>query len=147
NDESYSDDDRKPGEKYYYKFVSRDKAGNSSDVKIISVRIPLEESEEAIVIDEGTEPIEVAGEETTVEEKEESSSEEENSAGEEAILGDEGIQSSGETSQDVEVLGEQKTKSYIAKIQDVARAWQFWLFFLLVISFAVWYLKRRKKAE
>ena len=147
NDESYSDDDRKPGEKYYYKFVSRDDAGNSSDVKIISVRIPLEEGEEAIVIDEGTEPIEVAGEETTVEEKEESSSEEENSAGEEAILGDEGIQSSGETSQDVEVLGEQKTKSYIAKIQDVARTWQFWLSFLLVISFAVWYLKRRKKAE
>ncbi|HWQ60586.1 MAG TPA: hypothetical protein VN420_05595 [Candidatus Fimivivens sp.] len=53
-DESMTDTDVKHGEKYYYKFVTRDEAGNRSDAKIVSVTIP--ESGNGITVKyEGTE--------------------------------------------------------------------------------------------
>jgi len=55
NDESYNDDDFNLGEKYYYKLITRDEAGNTSDTKVISISIPEEEDGIAIVTDEGTE--------------------------------------------------------------------------------------------
>jgi|GEM_PF-5611610 len=54
-DDSYTDTDVKPGVKYYYKFVTRDEAGNRSGAKIVSVSVP-EKGTEITVAYEGTEP-------------------------------------------------------------------------------------------
>lgn len=81
NDEDFTDHDVERGEKYYYKFVSRDEAGNNSDAKIISVEIPIEEGTAAIVTNEGTEAVPestVLGAETNNE-----------NSGEEQVLGTE----------------------------------------------------------
>jgi hypothetical protein len=56
DDESYTDDNVNREEKYYYKLVTQDAAGNKSNVKIISIRIP-EVGGEAVVVDEGTESL------------------------------------------------------------------------------------------
>ena len=66
NDDNYSDYDVTPGEKYYYKIVTKDEAGNKSSVKIISITLPLEGTQ-IVVTDEGTEELPVGtvlGEET-----------------------------------------------------------------------------------
>lgn len=65
SDEGYTDNDVDRGNKYYYKFVSKDEAGNKSGAKVISVDIP-EGGGAAIVTDEGTE---VLPEEPIVEEQ------------------------------------------------------------------------------
>lgn len=54
NDEEITDKDVVVGEKYYYKVVTLDKAGNKGDTRNISVKIS-EDGTEAIVTDEGTE--------------------------------------------------------------------------------------------
>ncbi|HOW60848.1 MAG TPA: hypothetical protein P5548_03685 [Candidatus Moranbacteria bacterium] len=55
NDENYTDQNVKRGEKYYYKFVSLDEVGNNSDAKVISIEIPTETGSDIIINDEGTE--------------------------------------------------------------------------------------------
>lgn len=70
SDEKYSDYDVEPGEKYYYKFVTVDNAGNKSGAKALSVELPLTGTA-AIVTDEGTEALPegtVLGVETSTEE-------------------------------------------------------------------------------
>lgn len=56
NDEDYTDYGINEGEKYYYKFVSVDEAGNKSGAKVVSVEIP-EGGGEAVVRDEGTDTL------------------------------------------------------------------------------------------
>lgn len=53
DEDEYDDDNVEPGDKLYYKLMSRDEAGNTSDSKIVSVEIPEEEGGEIIVVDEG----------------------------------------------------------------------------------------------
>ncbi|KKP69179.1 MAG: Cable pili-associated 22 kDa adhesin protein [Candidatus Moranbacteria bacterium GW2011_GWE1_35_17] len=53
NDEEITDRDVKIGEKYYYKLVTLDEAGNKGDARVISVKIS--EDGEAVVTDEGAE--------------------------------------------------------------------------------------------
>ncbi|MFA5925544.1 MAG: chitobiase/beta-hexosaminidase C-terminal domain-containing protein [Parcubacteria group bacterium] len=93
SDDGYTDDNVSRGEKYYYKFVTRDEAGNASNVKIISASIP-EEGGQAIITDEGTEALPqgtVAGEESG----EEQGQGNQNSGTEEEVNTDEGGQVAG----------------------------------------------------
>jgi hypothetical protein len=130
NDETYSDDGFNLGEKYYYKLIARDEAGNVSDTKVISVVIPEEEGGLAVVTDEGTEPTEeavaVEGEET--EEGEESN---------ETIV-DDGVQTEGTENDDAEVLGEQDDNG-----NSLFNDWRFWLVIVLIGGFGWFFYDRR----
>ncbi|MFZ2984831.1 MAG: right-handed parallel beta-helix repeat-containing protein, partial [Candidatus Moraniibacteriota bacterium] len=56
NDTNYSDDNVTPGEKYYYKVVTIDNAGNKSNVNSLSIALPTEGTQ-AVVKNEGTEAL------------------------------------------------------------------------------------------
>jgi hypothetical protein len=93
SDEKYSDYDVEPGEKYYYKFVTVDNAGNKSSVKVISIELPLEGTI-AVVTDEGTEALPegtVLGAETSTEENSGTQAVDENTTNEQngRVLGEE----------------------------------------------------------
>jgi hypothetical protein len=116
DEDEYDDDNVEPGDKLYYKLMSRDEAGNTSDSKIVSVEIPEEEGGEIIVVDEGidTAPAgDVAGDatenETLTEEgltQEESSEEgsEEGNDGQGNTSNEEGVRDEDDNG---EVLGEE----------------------------------------
>jgi hypothetical protein len=55
-DTKYTDYNVAPGEKYYYKVVTMDAAGNKSGAKIISITLPTTGAA-AVVKDEGTESL------------------------------------------------------------------------------------------
>lgn len=91
DDDDYEDDNTELDKTYYYKLVSRDEAGNTSDSRIISVRTPDEEGGEAIVTDEGTEPTgtgTTGGGETGIAGEEETVSETDTEAGEGEVAGE-----------------------------------------------------------
>ncbi len=123
-DDSYTDKDVERGEKYYYKFVTRDDAGNKSDTKIISVKIPLTGGA-AIVTNEGTAvtPQEVLGAQT----------------------GNDGTQSG----QNPEVgKGENDQVAGDATVKDVSqpgnRNWPYWLAGILVLVMGAWWWRAKK---
>ncbi|EKE20234.1 MAG: hypothetical protein ACD_8C00035G0001 [uncultured bacterium] len=124
-DETFSDYDVELGEKYYYKLVSVDEAGNRSNVKIVSITLPIEEGGAVVVIDEGVETLPegaVLGQQTTNPEQ-----------------ANQGVESNGN---DGSVLGDQTGQ---ADQQDGSfqMTWYWWL--LLIILGGGSYLYWRKK--
>jgi hypothetical protein len=133
NDTNYSDYKVTPGEKYYYKFVTVDEAGNRSNVKIISIALPTEGGQ-AVVTDEGTQALPggtVLGVETGVETVAPSTEETTSPASQEQIAapqttnGDEGGQ----------VLGEETTNSS----EDSGLAYWQWLLIVFLLGGAGYY--------
>ncbi len=49
SDEDHKDTDVKLGKEYFYKLVTKDEAGNFGKVKLISIKLPKEEGEEAVL--------------------------------------------------------------------------------------------------
>ncbi|MDA3815101.1 MAG: Ig-like domain repeat protein, partial [Patescibacteria group bacterium] len=124
NDETYNDNGFNLGEKYYYKLITRDEAGNTSDTKVISISIPEEEGGTAIVTDEGTEltPQGEAGIETiaNVDNEEQGQGEEEPKV--------QGDQEGGQG--DVTVGG----------AESKCQGWPLWVWILALIGFAVLFI-------
>ena len=133
NDEDYTDDDIELGETYYYKILTTDEAGNKSDVRIIKVVIPEDETSNAVSVDEGTETLPegtVLGTETGDENKGDENKDDE------GVLGEKNQINGGNNS------GKSKDDSFWSSIFDK------WPWFLLVIILlgGGWYISRRKKS-
>jgi hypothetical protein len=132
NDDAYNDDDIELGEKYYYKIVARDEAGNSSDAEVISIEIPENEEGEAVVVYEGVEPIE----EGDVTEEEDVNVEGEKTE-EENLLGDtEGASDDGDSSI---VKGDQDQNQN-------QNNWKVWVAVIL-LGVAAWYFYQRRNKK
>ena len=70
HDTNFSDNNIEPGQKYFYKLVSTDEAGNKSGARIISIALPVVSGGTAVVTNEGTAPLPegtVLGAETSAE--------------------------------------------------------------------------------
>lgn len=125
NDETFNDDDAERGEKYYYKLVSRDEAGNKSGAKVISVEITEEGN--AIVTDEGVDNSSQG-----------SGSGEEQSGGSEE--GQQGEEIQGASDEGGTTLGEETQKGG----ENAKRT--FWIiFFLALLGLILYLLYRRRK--
>jgi hypothetical protein len=133
SDETYNDDGFNLGEKYYYKLITRDEAGNVGDTRVISITIPEKEGEIAIVIDEG---IELAERDEVVEGAD--SGEENDGVEEEATVNDEGAQVEETTDDDTEVLGEEDENG-----NSLFNDWRFWLAVILIAGFSWFFYNKR----
>lgn len=124
NDKDITDRDVARGEKYYYKLVSVDEAGNKSDEKNISVEIP-ESGEGVIVTDEGTN--ETASQ----------APQENNSAGE-----NQNINTDQEEVGEKRVEGATTVQEELPKIQK--RVWPYFTAGGVGALLLSWFLRRRK---
>lgn len=123
NDESFTDDDVERGEKYYYKLVSRDEAGNNSGAKVISVEITEEGN--AVVTDEG---VDNSSQESNLEEGQEGSEE-----------GQQGEEIQGASNEGGTALGEETQKG-----EGTAKR-TFWIIFLIALLGLIFYLLYRRR--
>lgn len=126
NDKDVTDRDIVRGEKYYYKLVSIDEAGNKSDEKNISVEIP-ENGEDVVVTDEGTENTTTA--QTT---------QENNNAGENQNGGTDQEEELGEK----RVEGAATAQEELPKMQK--RVWPYFATAGIGALLLSWFLRRRK---
>jgi len=137
NDDTYNDDDVNLGEKYYYKIIALDEAGNKSGARIISIIIPENEDEEAIVADEGTQG---TGGGDTIEGGEGSNS---GSGG-----GEEGLEESGvnnESDNGTEKNGNGELAGASFAFGDLLKSPFLWIILLLVLGGYIYYSRKKKK--
>ncbi|MGW8185535.1 MAG: Ig-like domain-containing protein [Candidatus Moraniibacteriota bacterium] len=137
NDEEITDRDVVMGEKYYYKLITMDEAGNKGDTKNISVKIS-EDGTEAVVTDEGTE--------STPQTPEVSSDTSENQSTSEN-------QNSGQSQNNNQIVNDEKrnegrVEGASTSQEDIAQSQkQTWPYFVgagLGGLLLLWYLRRKK---